>query len=382
MTLPASGPISASNINTEFGYGSTAQISLGTCNVCCLLQGNASGVSMCCGYSQAKSRSITINLNTNTTSMYCLRPACVTNYWTCFTTVNLCIGLGICIGNSGNCNPSLCVAPFATGDTINIVNCGYIMGIGGNGGGCCGSLSTPTPGAGCPGKPALSIANNINLTNYCAVLGGGGGGGAALMHEQTSGFCVWGGGGGGAGGGGGGWGRAGCIIGHSNCACARGGYGDTPGSAGSYGCNGCGIFVGTNGYGCVANGCGGGYACTAGAGGGFVNAYLTGGAGSGGGGRSCYPGVGGNGGWGLPACKSGGDCCCAGCTVNYNNNSQFYAYAGGGGGWGAIGGTGVFGNLCDPSGIGYAGGAGGNAICLNGKSVTYITTGTIWGAVS
>jgi hypothetical protein len=52
--------------------------------------------------------------------------------------------------------------------------------------------------------------------------------------------------------------------------------------------------------------------------------------------------------------------------------------AAGGGGWGASGGS-VAGTQFI---AGVPGGAGGKAINLNGYSVTYITTGTLYGAVS
>lgn len=208
--------------------------------------------------------------------------------------------------------------------SITINNYGYIQGQGGNGG------PYRPVGNGLPGGPAMYLAYNISLNNQGYIGGGGGGGGSGS-------------GGGGAGGGNGGisFGGAGATV--------PGGYGangTNQGSSPAYSMN----------YG------GGGGRVMPGAGGAGRGGYGTpglGGGAGGGGGHYNSLGTGGSGGSGGAVGGSGSG------SVG----------GGGGGGWGAAGGLGVsFGN--------YPGGAGGAAIVLNGYSITYVNTGTIYGAVA
>ena len=111
-----------------------------------------------------------------------------------------------------------------TGDTVTLVNNGYIMGKGGDGGVATGA------GPGFVGGPAINVGIGVNITinntNASAYIGGGGGGGGAFSN----------GGGGGAGGGTGG-------TGHDT-----GASGGTGGSIGAKGGNGFGTCCGGRGW--------------------------------------------------------------------------------------------------------------------------------------
>ena len=243
----------------------------------------------------------------------------------------------------------------AAGDTVTVVNNGYIAGQGGNG--------VSTAPSGNPGGPAFSISSPIILTNN-SYIGGGGGGGA--MSTRVNGP----GGGGGAGGGNG----------------AAGGYAPPKPATIYLGSGGAGGYAGSAGTpggpipypsGAITNavGQGGG----AGGGSGALNAIprFTVANGGGGGGGSIFPGTGGSGGGsqpGWPVANPGA----AGGAGNSAGTPSGLA-AGGGGGWGAAGGAGY--TSC-PTACPAPGGTGGKAINLNGNTITYPALGTIWGAVS
>jgi hypothetical protein len=267
---------------------------------------------------------------TTSVANYNLRTAALAGGWDgnsiIYATVTVAAGVYIW-------TDSTALAAFSTGTSwpdnskIDIINNGYIIGKGGTGG---------RYDIGLPGGPAMSINYPVTITNNSSVsggyiAGGGGGGGGNNFYYHN--------GGGGAGGGDGynnlpgpnNSRNPGGAIGQpgDNGESYRDSYGDT-----SYGAGGGGrILPGTR---APANGGAGGQAGGAGS----SYSYRNTGNGYGGGGNE----VGGPGG---------------------NSGS-------GGGGWGAAGG----------STSNSAGGVGGKAIALNGFTVTFLTTGTVWGAVS
>ena len=104
--------------------------------------------------------------------------------------ITITVNSGVYLYATSNSNAGLSLLGGGTGDTITLVNNGFILGQGGEG------FKAPTQTAPTAGGTALSLAfnttvNNTNASAYIAGGGGGGGGGDA-------------GGGGGAGGGNGG----------------------------------------------------------------------------------------------------------------------------------------------------------------------------------
>ena len=241
------------------------------------------------------------------------------------TDLTITVNSGIYLYSTSTATPALTITGAATGDTITLVNNGYIMGMGGASTDVgAGMIFNP----GFPGGSAISLGYSIVLTNN-SYIGGGGGGGANVGNYGS--------GGGGAGGGKGG-----------NGGINAGGAGGGPGSPG--------------GNGTVSAG-GGGGRIMPGVGGAGGTPGSGGGAGGGGGGTS-YQTAGGSA--GIAAV----DLVVGGVTDRAST---------GGGGWGAKGGL----AQQTARGGGTAqGGAGGNAITLNGYTVTYITTGTVYGAVA
>jgi hypothetical protein len=230
------------------------------------------------------------------------------------TDVTITVNSGIYLYSTSVSNPALTISGAVAGDTVTLVNNGYIMGMGGDGG-TYGGRGGNNGFNGYDGGPAISLSNSIYLTNNSYIGGGGGGGGGAA--------------GGGAGGG-----QGGAYNGGSHAA------GGGPGQSGANN----GQTSGGGGGGRIMPGVGGSTVASGGGAGGAGTAS-----------PSFTSNFGAGGSAGNAGSAAGG------------------AYGtGGGGGWGAVGGA---------SSVNTAG-VGGAAIVLNGYSVTYNVTGTIYGAVA
>ena len=305
---------------------------------------------------------VTVNIIINATrTNYVLNPANAGafGYIPGRSDINFVVDNGVYLYSESTNTAALIVETFAQGDTVTIVNNGYIMGMGGYGGDYPLNLASVTSGPGGSGGPALSINYNIALTNNSYIAGGGGGGGSGTS-----------GGGGGAGGGptrsrssansyaivvGGDPG----VVGNqgSSAGAAGGGPGNRFFRMVGSGASGGRILPGTGGAGGTAD-----FSASAAAG--------------------KADGAGGGGGGFLYTGDLVGDERIAGGAGGSANNvggapslvSGTASGAGGGGGWGAAGASNRTGT--------YAGGAGGKAIALNGYSITYSVTGTIYGVVS
>lgn len=135
---------------------------------------------------------INLTISANTTN-YDLRAAIYAVGWNSADPVicNLTINSGVYVGSTSTSNPSLWVKALSKRSVVNIINNGYILGAGGNGGGGIGG-------------PAMQIDFATNITNNNVIGGGGGGGGygcgaGAFDGCATYSYMYGGGGGGGAG---------------------------------------------------------------------------------------------------------------------------------------------------------------------------------------
>jgi len=310
--------------------------------------------------------SISQTYSTNTTQTT-LNVSTLAGYRAGSTDVTITVNSGVYVYSTDTATPALTITGAATGDTILLVNNGFILGMGGTG--ASGNQLNQTIAA-TAGGPAMSLGFNISITNNSYIAGGGGGGGGAI-------------GGGGAGGG-----PGGDLYRGPGDLAAAGGAGGGPGSAGSNG----GIAPAVSGGGTSTNagsGAGGGRilpgtggAGSVGLGDGLDNAQTAAQGGGAGGGASATQGLiaqgilatgvgGGGGGWGAAGGSGGRQ------TTGPELGTPTPGNGGGSnsaGGNGSIVGNGSFTSI--------SGAAGGRAISLNGFSVTYITTGTVWGAVS
>jgi len=324
MTTP-SGQISLNDVNVELGFAGTTLIQMNQANVRTLAGVGGSGTVISMQNLQNKTNRVAISSTfASNTANATLNLSAISGYVSGKSDITVTINSGVYLYSTSTGGYGLNISGATTGDTLTIVNNGFILGQGGTG------------GAGIAGNnagPALNLgfgmsACTINNTNASAYIAGGGGGGGGASSGSTSG------GGGGAGGGVGG---------------ASGGAGGGVGASGS---NGSGNSGGGGGRILPGSGGAGGSATKG-------NGDFGRGGGSGGGG-GCYNGTGNSSGGAGGSSTSGGSAGSAG--------------GGGGGGWGASGGTGT----------GGGGGSGGKAVNLNGKSLTWTSGNTtrVYGAVS
>lgn len=285
MALPSSGPISLSDVNVELGLSSTAQISLNDSAVRTLF-GVASGtISMSDGYGKANAFSFTISSNQTNANLATL----ATNAgWNGTTKLIATIDSGIYISATSTGSTGLTIDGSFPGG-VELVNNGYILGMGGNGGNGGGSYSTTgyAGSGGASGGKALAVSSAITITNNGTIGGGGGGGGGGGVGRNEANVSF-------AGGGGGGGGRTGTSNssgGSQIYAYVRGSNGSS-GTSSSAGAGGAGGYIGSD-YGSPGRG------GTGGTGGNWGSSGSNGGGGSG-----VYTRAGGAGG-GAGACLTG-----------------------------------------------------------------------------
>lgn len=257
----------------------------------------------------------------NTTN-YNLKSAAIAAGWDQVKPLNatITINAGVAVGSTSTSTYAFDTGTsFPTGSTLAIINNGYIVGAGGQGGN-----ASSTNGA--VGGPALRAQVPISITNNGTIGGGGGGGGGGqgLGYNSVDGYgnvtATYTSGGGGGGGGAGYNGGGGGSITHGNYAGIR--YG-TAGGAGTTTAGGGG---GSSDYGTNS-----------------PNSYMQGGPGGSGGALGAAGGSGGGGGYAGEAGWYGGPT-----FVWYNATS---------------------------------GGAGGAAVVGN-ANITWIATGTRAGSIS
>jgi hypothetical protein len=367
MALNPSGVMSiggttvGASINLELNLSATANSSIGQADFRALAQKPSGVISLSDFY--GKSNIIVIPPITTNTADKVITAFGIPGYVAGESKLELTINSGVYLYATNVTTFGLKLIDFSPGDTINIINNGYILGKGGKGGYGQGLREPSTlAGAGQAGGAAISISCNVTITNNSYIAGGGGGGGGAnTLNWSPEGLS--GGGGGGAGGGEGG---------DNNTGGGKGGLGGGPGQAGQQGgldpiisefpCGG-----GGGGGGRIVPGVGG--IAAGGPGPNYSAAIRAGGGGAGGGAATgvnldnSQLTLGGSGG-------SAGNV--GGSTFSTDPIRQLIG-GGGGGGWGAAGGLG---------GEGGTGGVGGKAIALNGRTATITGSGIIYGAIS
>lgn len=334
MALQSSGAISLSDIQTEFGgsnpislseyYRGGSYVTSNNTNV-----PTSGEISVNQFYNAVNQYSLTISANTQEANLYSIA---TNDGWNGSDPILVTIQSGVYLWSDSTSTAGLIISS-AFNSLLSIVNNGYIIGKGGNGG-------TYT-GAGGAGGPAISnSATGVSITNNSGayIAGGGGGGGGR-----------YGGGGGGAGGGAGG---------RSNPS-SQSNYGGAGGSVGAEGADGSGWNTGLHCFGGEAGGAGGYQDETSGG-----SEFGTGG---GGGGRILPGTQTANATVGVSSLYSVGKGGGGGQAGGNGATSGNAKRGGGGGGWGAAGGAGV-----------GAGGAAGAAI--SGTSISVTNNGTIYGS--
>lgn len=200
MPLPLTGPLSLSKVNLELGRAASTTISLGSIAVRGLagIASGPIGKSNLRGKAAQFVHTITANqLHLN------LRSYLLGVGWDGTSRVEVTVAPGIFIWSDNTSTPALDMGGAFPGG-LTLVNRGFIMGKGGDGGYTLADRTTyvtPTPGG-----PAIALRGPISIDNSSGYIGGGGGGGAGLTGSPinimiAAVYCP---GGGGAGGGRGG----------------------------------------------------------------------------------------------------------------------------------------------------------------------------------
>lgn len=235
MTLPVSGPLSLSQVQTEITGTSSTQSSLNSPSFRLLLSlGNNDAVLPSQSefrWSQFYSKGVLRLTNSTSVSDYNLRSTANTQGYG--TSYNAGLTL-VVLNNSGEIKASntnlyaFSTGSFTSGDKLLLNNSGFVIGKGGTGGqggtyvqgypGYCNTIATAGT-SGFPGGPAINAEFKLYIDNS-GTIGGGGQGGSG-----TSAFGACGAGGqGGAGYGDGGPGGLQAAFIDQNCSQQSGGY--------------------------------------------------------------------------------------------------------------------------------------------------------------
>lgn len=190
MTLAASGAISFYDLNVELGLSGTAQVSFNDSDLRSFLGKDTGAISLDDAHGRSQA-SITIGSDQYNYDIY----TAVVNagkYSSGKTRVVATIDGGVVVGSTSTGSYALTIQSFTSGDTVRIVNNGYIIGMGGKGGRGDGgsgynrgSASGGTDGD--PGGNAIYANFPATIVNNGIIAGGGGGGGGGGPGSNTGG---------------------------------------------------------------------------------------------------------------------------------------------------------------------------------------------------
>jgi len=233
MTLPASGPLSLADIQTEFGGSNPISLdeyyrggAYVTANNTSVPTSGVISISNFYGTTRRIAIPLTISSNTYNYDVYANRGG---TYVAGISDITVTVNGGVLVGSTSTGAYAMLVQnSFSAGDTVTIVNNGVIQGMGGEGGASqFAAQSGGNPGAG--GGNALYVNRATTIQNNSVIAGGGGGGGGGSGYTPNKGSSGYGGGGGGGAGFNGGAGGAGPYGGSAGDSTngGAGGVGDT-----------------------------------------------------------------------------------------------------------------------------------------------------------
>lgn len=240
MTLQASGAISIANISVELGEASTTTHSLNDASFRNLAVVASGAISMSNFYGKANAFAFNATIASNTTD-YNIKSAAIAAGWNqvlkLIATITVNAGIYVYASSTGAYGMQT-GSTFPAGSTLSVVNNGFILGRGGNGGNC-PTVNSANGNPGTAGGPAFLASNAVTITNNGTIGGGGGGGGSAGQSRLAVGI------------GGGGGGRP---LGSGGSGARTGGGAGGAGTLTGAGAGGTGTFVGGAGGGLGAGG--------------------------------------------------------------------------------------------------------------------------------
>ena len=138
----------------------------------------ATGV-MAAGAFNAVTRAIAAQTFATNTTQTTLNVSTLAGYQAGITDITITVNSGVYLYSTDTAAHALTISGATAGDTVTLVNNGFIMGKGGNGGNTAGQGE-----AGTNAGPAISLGCTTYLTNN-SYIGGGGGGGSAWLMAMT-----------------------------------------------------------------------------------------------------------------------------------------------------------------------------------------------------
>lgn len=172
MVLPLTGPLSLSQVNIELGRGAGTTISLGEAEVRALAGVGSGPISK--ASLRGKSAQFVHTIAAHQLHLN-LRSYLLGVGWDGTSKVEVTVASGIYIWSDNTSVPALDMGGAFPGG-LTLVNRGFIMGKGGDGGYLLADRTTyvaPTAGG-----PAITLTGPITIDNSAGYIGGGGGGGA------------------------------------------------------------------------------------------------------------------------------------------------------------------------------------------------------------
>ena len=178
MTLPSSpASISLSQVNVELGLTASAAITMNNAAVRTLFGVGGSGTAISLSQGYGKSNQFAFTISTNQTNAN-LRTLAVNAGWSQSGKVIATIGSGVYISSNATGTPGLTVNGSFPGG-VDLINNGFIIGMGGAGGTGAGATLAVAGGG---GGLALSVSVAVAVTNNGTIGGGGGGGGGGGIY--------------------------------------------------------------------------------------------------------------------------------------------------------------------------------------------------------
>lgn len=246
MTLPSSGAISLSQVNTELNQSSTGQISLGDANVRALAGVPSGAISM----SNLHGKSSTLVYNITTAQSNCNLRTLINSMGYAGEVTNVVVNISATISASSTAYDALTIGAWPAGVTLDInINSGGLI-IGQYGAGGAGSSSSSAGSVGAVGGDAINCDSAITNGSITITIagtgmvraggGGGGGGGRSSTYKAQEGYTYYAGGAGGRGAGTGGTQTAGVDPSGTG---VPGGSGGTYGATGGTGSSGTGTYA-------------------------------------------------------------------------------------------------------------------------------------------